>query len=182
MKLLANPDSIEAHQALDAFAFQEWEQQKTINAQMVLHLIRTLMTGAGEGRVQNQRALLAAGMTHCLVELSLASTAPPSLKTTALNTLADILSQSPPNQDFLFSLQVMPLIPSTTLDPSRPYEPDHKSWQRAQPVSAILALVGMAIEGEPGTDADPNERESLRLRAAAVRAFEASHADLLALH
>ena len=70
----------------------------------------------------------------------------------------------------------MPLIPSTTsntLDPSNnPYEPEEKTWQRARPVSAVLALVGMAIEGEPGSDIDPNERESLRLRAAAVRAFE----------
>lgn len=52
--LLQDPDSQEAIQALDAFAFQQWEQQKTINAQMVLHLVRTLMTGAGEGRTQNQ--------------------------------------------------------------------------------------------------------------------------------
>jgi hypothetical protein len=164
---------MEANQALDAFAFQEWAQQKTINAQMVLHLIRTLMTGAGEGRAQNQRALLAAGLTHCMIELALASTAPPSLKTLALNTLADILSSSPDNQDFLSALSVCPLIPmQNPVDPRNPYEPQDRTWQRAQPVSAVLALVGMAIEGEPGSDIDPNERESLRLRAAAVRAFE----------
>lgn len=52
--MLADPESMDAIQALDAFAFQQWEQQKTINAQMVLHLVRTLMTGAGEGRAQNQ--------------------------------------------------------------------------------------------------------------------------------
>lgn len=141
---------------------------------MVLLLVRTLMTGAGEGRAQNQRALLAAGLTHCLVELALASTAPPSLKTLALNALADILFQSPPNQDFLSTLHVMPLIPSTIHDPNVPYEAGTKSWQRAQPVSAVLALIGMAIEGEPGSEIDPNERESLKLRAAAVRLFEVS--------
>ena len=52
--VLADPDSLEANQALDAFAFQEWPQQKAVNAQMVLHLVRTLMTGAGEGRANNQ--------------------------------------------------------------------------------------------------------------------------------
>jgi hypothetical protein len=171
--VLAQPDSIEAAQALDAFAFQEWPEQKTINAQMVLHLIRTLMTGAGDGRAQNQRALLTAGLTHCLIEMSLASTAPPSLKTLALNTMADILASSPPNQDLLSSLQVMPLIPTMASDPSRnPYEPQERTWQRARPVSAVLALVGMAIEGEPGSDSDPNDRENIKLRAAAVRAFE----------
>lgn len=131
-----------------------------------------------------QKAVLAAGLTHCLIELSLASSAPSSLKTLALHTLADIFVSSPPNQDFLSALQVMPLIPSssspstsTSADPNRnPYEPEAKSWQRARPVSAVLALVGMAIEGEPGSEMDPNERESLRLRAAAVRAFEVGHA------
>ena len=46
---------------------------------------------------------------------------------------------------------------------------------QARPVSAVLALVGMAIEGEPGSEIDPNERESLRLRAAAVRVFEVKY-------
>ena len=196
--VLAAPESMEAATALDAFAFQEWPEQKCINAQMVLHLVRTLMTGAGDGRSQNQvrsaswgfcmfthsgrglhtlftpqRALLAAGLTHCLIELALASTAPPSLKTLALNTLADIFASSPQNQDFLSSLHVMPLIPgSAAPDPSRPYDPPAHGWQRARPVSAVLALVGMAIEGEPGSETDPNERENLKLRAGAVRAFE----------
>ena len=199
--VLAAPESMEAATALDAFAFQEWPEQKCINAQMVLHLVRTLMTGAGDGRSQNQvriseldrlhapanksrltipvflctlqRALLAAGLTHCLIELALASTAPPSLKTLALNTLADIFASSPQNQDFLSSLYVMPLIPgSAAPDPSRPYDPPAHGWQRARPVSAVLALVGMAIEGEPGSETDPNERENLKLRAGAVRAFE----------
>ena len=73
----------------------------------------------------------------------------------------------------------MPLIPLSTgsaMDPSRnPYEPEERTWQRARPVSAVLALVGMAIEGEPGSEIDPNERESLRLRAAAVRVFEVKY-------
>lgn len=105
--------------------------------------------------------------------MSLASSAPVGLKTLALNTLADILASSPQNQDFLSGLSVMPLIPTSGhQDPSRPYDPPEKGWQRARPVSAVLALVGMAIEGEPGSETDPNERESLKLRAAAVRAFE----------
>ncbi len=65
----------------------------------------------------------------------------------------------------------MPLIPTAGAD-ANPYEPHAQTWQRARPVSAVLALVGMAIEGEPGSEIDPNERESLKLRASAVRAFE----------
>lgn len=74
--LIADTESPEAIQALDAFAFQQWEQQKTINAQMVLHLVRTLMTGAGEGRAQNQVSLLFISLAASRIRLMILNVRP----------------------------------------------------------------------------------------------------------
>ncbi|GAA5950474.1 hypothetical protein JCM3765_004560 [Sporobolomyces pararoseus] len=97
--------------ALQTFAFQSWSEQKTINAGLVISLVRMLVGGAGSGKLANQKALLASGVTRCLIELGLASNAPVVVKSQALHALADILKVSPPNQELLTSLIVTPLIP-----------------------------------------------------------------------
>ncbi|GAA5908041.1 uncharacterized protein JCM6883_004097 [Sporobolomyces salmoneus] len=98
-------------QSLSTFAFQSWSEQKTINAGLVISLVRMLVGGAGSGKMANQKALLASGVTRCLIELGLASNAPVVVKSQALHALADILKLSPPNQELLTSLIVTPLIP-----------------------------------------------------------------------
>lgn len=118
-------------QTLSAFAFQSWSEQKVINAGLVISLVRMLVGGAGTGRAGNQKALLTSGLTRCLAELALASNAPAVLKSQvscflesrrrleltlgtvsqSLNALADILRNSPPNQEALTSLILTPLIP-----------------------------------------------------------------------
>ncbi|GAA5977386.1 hypothetical protein JCM5350_002448 [Sporobolomyces pararoseus] len=97
--------------ALSTFAFQSWSEQKTINAGLVISLVRMLVGGAGSGKMANQKALLASGVTRCLIELGLASNSPVVVKAQALHALADILKVSLPNQELLTSLIVTPLIP-----------------------------------------------------------------------
>jgi hypothetical protein len=66
--------------SLSTFAFQSWSEQKTINAGLVISLIRMLVGGAGSGKMANQKALLVSGVTRCLIELGLASNAPMVVK------------------------------------------------------------------------------------------------------
>ena len=156
--------------ALTAFSTQHWPEQKATNAELVLTLVRTLLTGAGEGRQANQRALLSTGMSRCLIELSLASNAPSPLKAQALHALGDSLRTSPHNQDLFTSTQVSPLIPVVPESAPPHIEPD---WQRAEPVPAILALVSMAVQGDPGLGHFALSPEGLRARAGALAAIEA---------
>lgn len=66
--------------SLSAFAFQSWSEQKTINAGLVISLVRMLVGGAGSGKMANQKALLVSGVSRCLIELGLASNAPVVVK------------------------------------------------------------------------------------------------------
>ncbi|GAA5922633.1 uncharacterized protein JCM15063_003368 [Sporobolomyces koalae] len=115
--------------SLSTFAFQSWSEQKTINAGLVISIVRMLVGGAGSGKLSNQKALLASGVTRCLIELGLASNAPVMVKSQALHALADILKLSPPNQELLTSLIVTPLIPPRAppafiADPTGPTDDD----------------------------------------------------------
>jgi len=167
--------SAEAQHGLAAFAQQYWPEQKATNAQLVLGLVRMLVGGAGEGRSMNAKALLQSGLTRCLLELSLASNAPTSLKAHALNALADLFKGSPPNQDLLTNLWVQPLIPVfPNGGDDEQQEEAQIDWQRAQPVPAILALIALAVQGDPGLGMDASGPHGLQVRAAAVALFEVS--------
>ncbi|KAM0793553.1 hypothetical protein ACM66B_000990 [Microbotryomycetes sp. NB124-2] len=177
---------------LAAFAFQQWSEQKVINAGLVLSLVRMLVGGAGSGRAGNQKALLSSGITRCLAELALASNAPAVLKSQSLNALGDILRNSPPNQEALTNLVLTPLIPP--LAPSQPEHypadgehigedertsfdrasagqpvvaPSESKWRRGRPTPAVVATVQLSVNG----DGTPG-REGLRVRAAAANLFE----------
>ncbi|GAA94997.1 uncharacterized protein L969DRAFT_91217 [Mixia osmundae IAM 14324] len=174
--VLATPDSSEAQQALAAFAMQLWSEQKITNAQHVLTLVGLLVGGAGEGRAANQKAMHQSGLTHCLAELALASNAPSDIKAHSLLALADVIRSSPQNQDLISELFVSPLIPvpPTFIEPGTNPEFAEPEWLRAEPVLATLALVALAIEGDPGLPGNASlGREGLRVRAAATSAFEA---------
>jgi len=179
---LLESNSAEAAHSLEIFANQYWPEQKLINALSVITLIQTLVAGAGEGRASNQKALLKEGVSRCLAEISLASNSPPSLKWTSLNALSEITKGSTNNQDMLTEVMVQPLIPvfrsdglqaTSPTDPSSPEESDIE-WQRAQPVPAILALIALAVQGDPGLSMAESQGglDGLRVRAAAVGLFE----------
>ncbi|GAA5870219.1 hypothetical protein JCM16303_001931 [Sporobolomyces ruberrimus] len=108
--LFPRANALNSH-SLSTFAFQSWSEQKTINAGLVISLVRMLVGGLGSGKMMNQKALLTSGVSRCLIELGLASNAPVVVKSQALHALADILKLSPPNQELLTSLIVTPLIP-----------------------------------------------------------------------
>ncbi|KAM0756160.1 hypothetical protein T439DRAFT_22282 [Meredithblackwellia eburnea MCA 4105] len=176
---------------LAAFAFQQWSEQKVINAGLVISLVRMLVGGAGSGRAGNQKALLTSGLTRCLAELALASNAPAVLKSQALNALADILRLSPPNQAAFAELTVTPLIPPlvpSARDPAysdgqddeqrfggggpgvmreKLHDPSDAKWHRGTPLPATIATVSLCVQG----DGTPG-REGLRVRAGAAAVFE----------
>ncbi|EPQ26712.1 uncharacterized protein PFL1_05691 [Pseudozyma flocculosa PF-1] len=187
---------------LEAFSFQEWDQQKLLNARLVVGIVGMLVGGQGEGRKSNQAALLQCGVTKCLAELALASTAPASLKAQSLHVLASLLRASRVNQDQLSTLHVFPIqmileeadgagvaagdahdqpggSASASGRPSGDYAQQQQQQQMAEPSytrlparPAVAALIGTAVNGA-GT------KGGLGLRAAALACFEAYVADNL---
>nr|ODN85773.1 hypothetical protein L203_04651 [Cryptococcus depauperatus CBS 7841] len=163
--ILGFPSGILADvQTPDSFALQYWPEQKVHNTGLVLGLIRMLVGGPGGG---NQNAMVPSGVTRCLLELSLASNAPPSIKTQCLLTLMPILTASPHNQDFLTSLQLSPLL-AVHADMDHP----NGGFVRMEPKPAVVALVGSIVEGDPA-----NGNHSLRGRVEGVNLFEAYVSD-----
>ena len=102
---------------------------------------------------------------RCLLELSLASNAPTTLKTHALRLLPARLA--------------IPL-PQLALTPYVPVPGTNgEEWDRLEPASALDALVEMVLAGEYGGvdgDAGPGSsarrKDKLELRAAAAGVFE----------
>ena len=171
---------------LEAFCFQDWDQQKVNNAKIVLDIAGLLIGGQGEGRRANQGALLQCGMTKCLLDLALASTAPASLKAQALHVSASLMQASRANQDLLSTLLVQPIKAvkapkpeavegqeaeqeALAQDPAyaAPAEP---SFTRLEPRLAVVCLVETAI-GTSGA------KGGLGLRGAAIACFRAYVAD-----
>jgi hypothetical protein len=62
------------------------------------------VTGVGQTKALNQKALANCGMTRCLLELGLGANAPDRLRSQALNTLSAVLNSSPVNQSLLNGL------------------------------------------------------------------------------
>ncbi|PWN49217.1 hypothetical protein IE53DRAFT_411778 [Violaceomyces palustris] len=187
---------------LEAFAFQEWDHQKVTNARLVIGIAGLLVGGQGEGRKANQQALAQSGMTRCLFELALASTAPDTLKSQSLNVLSSLLKASSANQELLSTLLVCPIqalpAPQANLQaggdperqdhglaasnrPSSEFQRHHHHHHphQLQPTltrlparPAILSLIGTAVNGT-------ENKESLGVRVAALACFESFVADNL---
>lgn len=139
---------------------QYWSDQKIHNTGLVLGLIRMLVGGPGGG---NQNAMVSSGVTRCLLELSLASNAPPSIKSQCLSTLTPIFTASSTNQDLLSSLLVSPLL-AVQADDEHP----GGGFVRVPAKPAVEALVASIIDGDPTTGG-----KGLKARAAGVNMFEA---------
>ncbi|KAH9473153.1 hypothetical protein Pst134EA_000231 [Puccinia striiformis f. sp. tritici] len=163
--------------ALDSFATQPWSEQKLNNALLVLALARTLVSGAGAGKIANQRALLIGGLTRCLAEMGLASAAPPVLKCEALHILAHVVRGSEINQDFISKLVMNPLAASSPSSGQESGYSDREKpeFYRLPPQSTILALFSLILEGLPGTPNPPSTEDglhSLPVRAAALSVLD----------
>ncbi|KAI5452848.1 Vesicle-mediated ER to Golgi transport protein [Naganishia albida] len=153
------PPSIDTP-APDDFTLQYWPEQKLLNAGLVLGVIRMLVGSPGGG---NQSAMVASGVTRCLLELALSSNAPASLKAQALNTLTPIMLASPKNQALLSTLLMAPLI-------AVPADEEHPQggFIRLPMRQAAVALVGTVVDGQGAMGG-----RGLRGRAAGVNMFEA---------
>lgn len=150
-------------QAPDAFALQDWPEQKLYNAGLVLGVVRMLVGGPGGG---NQTAMGKDGVTRCLLELALASNAPNSLKCLALYTLTPIMLGSLANQQLMSTLKIAPLV-TVHADDAHP----NGGFMRLAPQPAVEALVSSVIDGDPSAGG-----RALRSRAAGVNMFEVSQA------
>lgn len=106
--------------------------------------------------------MVSGGVTRCLLELALASNAPNSLKSLALNTLTPILLSSVPNQTLLSTLTLSPLI-AIHADEEHP----NGGFVRLPQRPAVVASVTDVIEGDPTAGT-----RGLRGRAAGVNMFE----------
>ncbi len=176
----------------DDFTLQYWPEQKLLNAGLVLGLIRMLVGSPGGGNQVSlepdtttseryiliadrsctlQRAMVSSGVTRCLLELSLSSNAPSTLKAQALNALTPIMLSSPENQALLSTLSLSPLI-------AVPADEEHPNggFVRLPVRPATLALVASVIDGEGGMGA-----RSVRSRAAGASVFEVSSGELMTM-
>ncbi|KAL1759834.1 p115 like vesicle tethering protein [Schizophyllum commune] len=157
--LLAFPPHLALHEAApQEFALQFWDPQKTANADRVVALMGMLIHN-------NSTSPQELTFARCLLELSLASNAPTTLKTHALRLLPARLA--------------IPL-PQLALTPYVPVPGTNgEEWDRLEPASALDALVEMVLAGEYGGvdgDAGPGSsarrKDKLELRAAAAGVFE----------
>lgn len=169
------PPSIDTP-APDDFTLQYWPEQKLLNAGLVLGVIRMLVGSPGGGNQVSradmtrdfadvpQSAMVASGVTRCLLELALSSNAPASLKAQALNTLTPIMLASPKNQALLSTLVMAPLI-------AVPADEEHPQggFIRLPMRQAVVALVGTIVDGQGAMGG-----RGLRGRAAGVNMFEVS--------
>ncbi|KAL1739309.1 p115 like vesicle tethering protein, partial [Schizophyllum fasciatum] len=157
--LLDFPPQLPLHEhAPQKFALQFWDPQKTANADRVVALMGMLIHNSSTSPQELTFA-------RCLLELSLASNAPTTLKTHALRLLPARLA--------------IPL-PQLALTPYVPVPGSNgEEWDRLEPASALDALVEMVLAGEYGGvdgDASPESsarrKDKLELRAAAAGVFE----------
>ncbi|KAJ3864749.1 p115 like vesicle tethering protein [Lentinula novae-zelandiae] len=133
------------------FALQFWDEQKLKNAKSVVAIIGLLVGSKGYGDSPL--------FTRCLIELSLASNAPTTLKTQALHLL-------PANLNFpLPGLIITPYMPVP--------ETNGEEWDRLEAASALDVLVELGLNGEyNGVDSARRSMTGLELRTAAVGVFE----------
>ncbi|KAE8225870.1 hypothetical protein CF319_g1443 [Tilletia indica] len=128
---------------LDAFCFQQWDEQKILNARLVVGIGSLLVGGQGEGRRLNQNAMATSSFTSALVHLALSSTAPPSLQAEALHTLSAIFRASRTNQELVAAFEdISPVVLAPATVPGQGL-----SWERQSPRSVTLALLSLAVYG-----------------------------------
>ncbi|PWN24291.1 hypothetical protein BCV69DRAFT_280185 [Microstroma glucosiphilum] len=175
--------------------------QKLINARLVVGIAGLLVQGVGEGKRANQNALLSTGFFHALLDLAVASSAPLSLKTQALQVLSLLLKSSRNVQDALGEASVTPVEPIKVQiaadlagqvgqgEKAAPGALDGSAaggagsaaatsrmveFVRLPPQSALLALVSAAVYGmaPPFRPIDGGVRSLAAFRAAAVKALQ----------
>ncbi|KNZ72368.1 General vesicular transport factor [Termitomyces sp. J132] len=171
--LLLFPSNIQMRDsAPQEFALQFWDSQKQNNASLVVGIIGMLVGSKGSSvsikcriyvRITTPNAYLkpqeVLAFTRCLVEIALASNAPPPVKIQSLRLL-------PLNSTFpLSELILTPYMPVP--------ETNGEEWDRLEPASALDVLVELALHGEyNGLEGGKRSRDGLELRAVAVSVFE----------
>lgn len=115
------------------------------------------------------QAILQSGLTQCLIDLSLSSNAPITLKAQTLTALTSIFSTSPQNQNLFTQSQTQPILNS---------EAYAAGYLKLPPRLATISLIDIALNGESGDenrmvdDVDALKGHNLMLQVAALTAFE----------
>ncbi|KAI0264148.1 p115 like vesicle tethering protein [Gloeopeniophorella convolvens] len=151
--LFFNP-SIQPDQGVpQEFALQFWNEDKTINAGLILECIGMLLGSKGAGLREGY------AFTRLFIEMALASNAPTKLKVQCLRLL-------PP--------AAVPLLPDMVLTPYMPVpETNGEEWDRLEAATGIDALLELIMHGEyNGQGAVRRQKEGVDLRATAVGVFE----------
>ncbi|RXW24974.1 hypothetical protein EST38_g885 [Candolleomyces aberdarensis] len=152
-QLLQFPPNIRmADQAPQEFALQFWDEQKTLNASLIVGIMGIFVGSKGSNTQ-------VPAFIRCFIEIALASNFPTTLKVQALRLL-------PPNINFSLSdITVTPYMPVP--------ETNGEEWDRLEPASALDALVELTIHGEyNGQDGAKRSKEGLELRTSAAAVFE----------
>ncbi|KAJ3295360.1 Vesicle-mediated ER to Golgi transport protein [Borealophlyctis nickersoniae] len=133
-----------------------WTEQKSVNACLVLELIRILVGPKNPNTVVNQTVMHQANIIPTLIDAALSNSIPSKVKVQALYALADIIRGHKANQD-LVSKTTVPLS-----GPNRESSPNGKAPNGASPPEpALFALLRMAVD-----------KHDFPVRAAATYAFE----------
>lgn len=115
------------------------------------------------------QSILQSGLTQCLIDLSLSSNAPVTLKAQTLTALTAIFSTSPQNQQFFTQSQTQPILNSDAYA---------AGYLRLPPRLATISLIDIALNGESGDenrmvdDVDSLKGHNLMFQVAALSAFE----------
>lgn len=161
--LLFPPSLSPEQESPQEFALQFWDDAKLKNASLVVGIIGTMVRTA-----DSEDALLLISIQKApehirlLMELGIASNAPPSLKAQALGLLAGY-NQAPP----LFQTVI-------------PYHPvpntNGEEWDRLDPCRALDLLVSTVLDGEYGGlgVTAPTGKESMEFRGVALSTFDVS--------
>ncbi|KAJ3388906.1 hypothetical protein HDU84_009320 [Entophlyctis sp. JEL0112] len=124
-----------------------WSDQKIVNAELILELIRILVVPNSTNTVGNQKIMNQAGILPPIIDLALCERVPARVRVQALNAVGDVIRGSNMNQEVLGKSVVVP--------------PKKEKGIHQIPTSAILYLVQIALQSEV-----------FNLRAAAAYCFQ----------
>ncbi|KAJ3246039.1 hypothetical protein HDU78_008047 [Chytriomyces hyalinus] len=123
-----------------------WNNQKIINAELILELVRILVSPNSPNTAMNQKIMNQGQILLPIIELALSNRVHVKVRTQALNAVGDVIRGNTANQEVLGKYVVMP---------------SSKQTAHEIPTSAILCLVKTALSGE-----------SYTLRAAGAYCFQ----------
>ncbi|KAJ3098419.1 Vesicle-mediated ER to Golgi transport protein [Phlyctochytrium planicorne] len=130
-----------------------WSEQKTVNAVLVLELVRILVGPNNPNTSSNQNVIFQSHVINPIFDLGFSDKVPPRVKAQALFAIGESMRGNPQGQD-LFSKHVIVSSPASSKSP--------KGANGEIPTSALLSVVKSALKST----------EDFSVRAAATFCFQ----------